>query len=135
MGHISTDAGTPFPDRLLDIHNTLDALIREHNPDAVAIEQLYFSKNVKTGIAVAHGRGTILLTAARLGQKIAEYTPLQIKIAVTGYGQADKKQVQSMVKTLLNLRTVPKPDDVADALATAICHCHSSRRGLRQPGL
>ena len=125
-GRITTDAATPFPLRLLTIHDELNALIDHFKPDCVAVEQLYFNRNAKTAISVAQGRGAIVLTAAKHGVAIYEYTPLQIKMAVTGYGQADKAQIQHMVKTLLNLRGEPKSDDVADALAAAICHAHSS---------
>jgi len=126
-GRIVTDAKTPFALRLLLIHERLGALIERHRPDSVAVEQLYFNTNSKTAISVAQGRGAILLTAARLGVAIYEYTPLQIKMAVTGYGQADKAQIQYMVKMLLNLRGEPKSDDAADALAAAVCHAHSGR--------
>jgi crossover junction endodeoxyribonuclease RuvC len=124
-GSINTDAGTPFERRLLTIHEALSRVMDRYAPQSVAVEQLYFNKNVKTALAVAQGRGAILLTAARRGLRIAEYTPLQVKIAVTGYGRADKAQIQQMVKTILNLQSEPKPDDVADALAVAICHAHT----------
>ena len=96
-----------------------------HKPEFLSIEELFFNTNVKTAIAVGHARGVLLLAAQNLGVPIYEYTPLQIKQAVTGYSRADKNQVQQMVKTLLSLQKVPKPDDTADALAVAVCHAHS----------
>jgi len=127
FGRINTDAKTAFPQRLLLIRDGLNELCDRYRPDSVSVEQLYFNKNTKTAISVAQGRGAILLTAAIQGVEIFEYTPLQIKMAVTGYGQADKAQIQFMVKTILNLRGEPKSDDAADALAAAICHAHSSK--------
>ena len=101
-------------------------LITIHKPDVMAVEELFFNTNVKTAIAVGHARGVILLAAQNNNIPIFEYTPLQIKQAVVGYGRADKNQVQQMVKMFLNLKEVPKPDDTADALAVAICHAHSA---------
>ena len=124
-GRITTEAGTPFALRLLTIHENLDALISQHKPDCVAVEQLYMNTNTKTAISVAQGRGAILLTAARRGAAIYEYTPLQVKMAVTRYGQADKEQIHYMVKVLLNIRSNIKWDDVSDALGVAVCHAHT----------
>ena len=126
-GRITTEANTPFAQRLLTIHDELNGLLGRYRPDSVAVEQLYVNTNTKTAISVAQSRGAILLTAAVHGAPIFEYTPLQVKMAVTGYGQADKVQIQHMVKTLLNLRGELKSDDTADALAVAICHAHSRR--------
>jgi len=126
VGVITTNAKLDFPSRLLCIHNELDILISKYKPDAMAVEELFFNTNVKTAIQVGHGRGVALLAAAEAGIKIYEYTPLQVKQAVVGYGRAKKEQVQQMVKVLLNLDKIPKPDDAADALAVAICHAHSN---------
>ncbi|MCL2059388.1 MAG: crossover junction endodeoxyribonuclease RuvC [Oscillospiraceae bacterium] len=125
FGRITTGPDTPFALRLLSIHEKLQLLFGQYSPDCVAIEQLYFNTNTKTAISVAQGRGAILLTAAMHGAAIYEYTPLQVKMAVTGYGQADKDQIRYMVKILLNLRDAPKSDDVADALAVAVCHSNT----------
>jgi crossover junction endodeoxyribonuclease RuvC len=125
-GRITTEAHTPFHLRLLTIHEELDALLGQYKPDCVAVEQLYVNTNTKTAISVAQGRGAILLSAAMRGAAIFEYTPLQVKMAVTGYGQADKTQIQYMVKMLLNLRGDLKSDDTADALAVAICHANTA---------
>lgn len=124
-GSITTEPSTPFPERLLQIHEALAEVLGRYRPDSVAVEQLYFNKNAKTAIMVAQGRGAVLLAAAMRRVPIAEYTPLQVKMAVTGYGRGDKAQIQQMVKAILNLRETPKPDDVADALAVSICHAHS----------
>lgn len=124
-GSIETKAGTDFNERLLKIHRRMEDLILRHNPDAVAVEELFFNTNTKTAIKVAQARGVILLSGALSKAEVFEYTPLQVKQAVCGYGRADKSQVQQMIKILLNLDTVPKPDDTADALAVAICHAHS----------
>ena len=125
-GRITTEANTAFALRLLTIHEKLSALFGKYKPDCAAIEQLYFNTNTKTAISVAQGRGAILLTAVVSGAAIYEYTPLQVKMAVTGYGQADKDQIRYMVKILLNLRSELKSDDIADALAVAVCHAHTS---------
>ena len=122
---ITTEAHTPFEDRLKIIYEGLNDVIEKYKPDFMAIEELFFNDNAKTAIAVGQARGVILLSAVNHGVEIFEYTPLQVKQAVVGYGRADKKQVQQMTKALLNLRDVPKPDDVADALAIAVCHAHS----------
>jgi crossover junction endodeoxyribonuclease RuvC len=126
VGVITTEAHTELSDRLLTLNNELDVLISRYQPDAMAVEELFFNTNVKTAIKVGHGRGVALLSAAKAGIKVYEYTPLQVKQAVVGYGRAKKEQVQQMVKVLLNMDKIPKPDDAADALAVAICHAHSS---------
>lgn len=131
-GAVTTEAGLPLATRLVQIENDMTALIAQLKPDEIAVEELFFSKNITTGIAVAHGRGVILCTAERLGVPIFEYTPMQVKQAVAGYGLADKKQVMDMTKRLLKLKTVPKPDDAADALAIAICHTRSATSLLRR---
>lgn len=125
-GAVTTEAGTPMSQRLSIIHSQLIELIDKYKPEAFAAEELFFNKNIKTALTVAHARGVAIVAAANKGLPIYEYTPLQVKQAVAGYGRADKKQMQQMVKVLLGLREVPKPDDVADALAVAICHGHSS---------
>ena len=104
-------------------------IIDKFKPDEIAVEELFFAKNVKTGIAVAHARGVILLTAIKECGKLYEYTPLQIKQALTGYGRADKNQIQQMVKTMLSLKSIPRPDDAADALAVALCHSQTNKLG------
>ena len=119
-GVITTDKDLKTPERLALIEKGLIQLIEKYHPDCVGIEELFFQTNRKTAIVVAEARGVILLTVQKYCKQLFEYTPLQIKQAVTGYGQADKHQVQFMVKTLLNLKTIPKPDDAADALAAAI---------------
>lgn len=128
-GAVLTPAGQPLPERLLSIQNQLSRIIEQHKPDAFAIEELFFAKNVKTALTVGHGRGVSVLCAAQAGLDIFEYTPLQVKQALVGYGRADKKQIQQMTKVILNLKEVPKPDDVADALAIAVCHAHSHKMG------
>jgi crossover junction endodeoxyribonuclease RuvC len=124
-GVIQTPANSPMPERLLLLHEKLNEILTRHQPDSSAVEMLFFQRNVKTAITVGQGRGVILLALAQAGVPIAEYTPLEIKQAITGYGKADKRQVQDMVRTLLGLEETPKPDDAADALAVAICHLHS----------
>lgn len=131
-GAVTTEAGLPLATRLVQIENDMTALIAQLKPDEIAVEELFFSKNITTGIAVAHGRGVILCTAERLGVPIFEYTPMQVKQAVAGYGLANKKQVMDMTKRLLKLKAVPKPDDAADALAIAICHARSATSLLRR---
>ncbi len=123
-GVVTTTPKLEMSQRLLQINRELSELIDTIEPDAVAIEQIYYHKNAKTVIMVAQSRGVALLTSAQAGRPIAEYTPLQVKQAVVGYGKADKRQVQYMVQKLLHLKDTPKPDDAADALATAICHAH-----------
>lgn len=124
-GAITTPSTMPFSQRLLEIRNQLRDLIDEYKPDAAAIEDLFFNTNITTAIKVAQGRGVAVATVAEYGIPLYEYTPLKVKTAVTGYGRAEKKQVQEMVRTLLKLDKVPKPDDAADALALAICHSFS----------
>ena len=124
-GAITTPAHTKLEERLLMIRNDLRAVIEKYSPDEMAIEELFFNTNGKTAIVVAEARGIILLAARLAGVKIAEYTPLQVKQAVVGYGRAEKKQVITMVTSLLKLPAPPKPDDTADALAIAVCHAHS----------
>ena len=131
-GAVTTEAGLPLATRLVQIEDDMRALIQQLRPDEIAIEELFFSKNITTGIAVAHGRGVVLCTAERLGVPIFEYTPMQVKQAVVGYGLAEKRQVMDMTKRLLKLKAVPKPDDAADALAIAICHARSATSLLRQ---
>ena len=131
-GAVTTEAGLPLAIRLVQIEDDMRALIRQLRPDEIAIEELFFSKNITTGIAVAHGRGVVLCTAERLGVPIFEYTPMQVKQAVVGYGLAEKRQVMDMTKRLLKLKAVPKPDDAADALAIAICHARSATSLLRR---
>jgi len=126
-GVISTPPHTPLEDRLLDIYDSLHEIVEETKPDEVSVEKLFFTKNITTGISVAHARGIVLLVAKQAGLPIAEYTPNQIKQSIAGYGSADKKQMQEMVKVTLGLKSVPKPDDAADALATAITHSLMNR--------
>ena len=126
-GAIETKAGVAMPIRLAKIYDDMTMLINTYKPDAIAIEELFYHSNAKTVIGVAQGRGNILTAAAKTNTDIYEYTPLQVKQAVVGYGRADKKQVQMMVKALLNLETIPKLDDTTDAMAIAICHAHSHR--------
>ncbi len=123
-GCIRTEAGIALEQRLAHIYQGIILLINHWHPEEVAIEELFFNKNTRTALTVGHARGVIYLAAAHQKVSIQEYTPLQVKQAVVGYGRADKQQVQYMVKTLLNLSTLPKPDDAADALAIAICHAH-----------
>ena len=131
-GAITTPAGMDFSARLEIIYNDMTELLRVAKPDAVAIEELFFGQNVTTGIGVAQSRGVILLAIRQAGLEVSQYKPMQVKQAVVGYGRAEKKQVQEMTRTILNLAKVPKPDDTADALAMAICHGHSSGSLLQQ---
>lgn len=124
---ITTPAGMPTTERLKKIYQEMNMYIDKYNPDAMAIEELFFNSNQKTAINVAQARGVLLVAAANRDIPICEYTPLQVKQAVTGYGRADKKQIQQMVKMMLGLNAIPKPDDAADALAIAICHAHSNK--------
>ena len=127
-GVVTTPKERTLPERLQQLEDGVKELIETYRPDNVSIEELFFSKNITTGIPVAEARGVILLTAVKaLGKEVYEYTPNQIKQAVTGYGGADKIQMQHMVQTLLRLKSVPRPDDAADALAVAICHAQTSR--------
>jgi crossover junction endodeoxyribonuclease RuvC len=125
-GAVITTPKNSMPERIEIIYNSLSELFIKHKPDAVVFEELFFNQNAKTALVVGQARGAAVLSAQMKKLNIFEYTPLQVKQAVVGYGRAEKKQVQQMVKLLLNLRDVPKPDDVADALAIAICHGHSS---------
>ncbi len=126
-GVIQTPAQTPMPQRLLQIYRELQEITLLHRPDSGAVEKLFFQKNVRTAISVGQGRGVAILALAAAEMPIAEYTPLELKQAISGYGGADKAQVQYMVKVLLDLDEIPEPDDAADALAVAICHIHSAR--------
>ncbi|MDO5715862.1 MAG: crossover junction endodeoxyribonuclease RuvC [Tissierellia bacterium] len=121
-GAIKTSSKTPFPQRLEEIYSQMGQIIKKFDPDDIAFEELFFNKNVKTAITVAQARGVEVLAAKLYKKEIFEYTPLQIKQATVGYGRAEKKQVQEMVKIILNLQEIPKPDDVSDALAVAITH-------------
>ncbi len=123
-GAVTTDAKMLFTDRLKRIFDGITEILERYKPDALSIEKLYFNTNTTTAIDVAQARGVILLAARIKNIPVFEYTPLQVKQAVTGYGRAEKRQVQEMVKHILNLTAVPKPDDTADALAIAICHSH-----------
>ena len=125
-GAITTDAGTPFNRRLEYIYDELTVLLEKYRPDAMSIENLFYNSNAKTVIDVSQARGVIMLAAQKCGVPAFEYTPLQVKQSVVGYGRAEKKQVQEMIKRILFLEKVPKPDDTADALALAICHGHCS---------
>ncbi len=127
LGVIRTLAHTPLPSRLQSIYDALREIVSTHQPEASAVEQLFFSKNARTAMSVGHARGVTLLALANAGLPISEYTPMQIKQAVTGYGGAGKKQIQEMVRMLLHLSTLPEPDDAADAAAVAICYLHRSK--------
>ena len=124
-GAITTPAGMDFPQRLQLIYDDMTQLLELLKPDAVSIEELFFNTNITTGIQVAHGRGVILLACTKYGVPIFEYTPLQVKQAVAGYGRAEKRQVMDMTKRLLHLEKIPRPDDAADGLALALCHARS----------
>jgi crossover junction endodeoxyribonuclease RuvC len=126
-GVILTPAKMAMPERLVLLYDKLQEIILLHRPDSSAVEELFFQRNVKTAISVGQGRGVVLLALAQADLPVAEYAPNEIKQAVTGYGGADKRQMQQMVKMLLGLDSPPKPDDAADALAVAICHLHSAR--------
>ena len=125
-GAITTPKELPLAERLVLIGDDMEQLIAQLKPDAIAVEELFFTNNITTGIAVAHGRGIVLYTAQKSGVPLYEYTPMQVKMAVTGYGKAEKRQVMDMTKRLLDLKAVPKPDDAADALAIALCHARSA---------
>ena len=124
-GAITTPAGLPLSRRLYQIGTDMEELIARLKPDVIAIEELFFNTNITTGIAVAHGRGVLLYAAEKCGIPLYEYTPSQVKLAVTGYGKAEKHQVMDMTKRLLKLKAIPRPDDAADALALAVCHARS----------
>lgn len=121
-GVIRTPPHTPLSERLATIYEDVSAIIAEHNPDSASVEKLFFAQNVTTAISVSHARGVVLLAAQQANMQIYEYTPLQIKQALTGYGRAKKNQIQEMVRVMLRLQEIPQPDDCADALAAAICH-------------
>lgn len=129
-GAITTPAGMPFVKRLDKIFSDMSDLLNTYKVDAMSIEKLYFNTNTTTAIDVAQARGVIVLSAERHGVDVFEYTPLQVKQAVTGYGKAEKKQIMEMTRIMLGLQSVPKPDDTADALALAICHAHSAGSAL-----
>lgn len=124
-GAITTESDTPFDKRLAEIYDDMCRVLDMFKPDCMSIEKLYFNTNITTGIDVAQARGVTMLAAVQRGVPIYEYTPLQVKVAVTGYGRAEKQQMQEMTKNILHLKEVPKPDDTADALAIAICHGHT----------
>ena len=124
-GVIETKAGEAFPQRLEKLYEGVKALCALHRPDAVVFEELFFSRNVTTAIQVGAGRGVAILAAQQYGAPLYEYTPMQIKLAVTGDGRADKKQMQQMVRIILKLKETPKPDDAADAIGAAVCHANT----------
>lgn len=134
-GAVTTDAKMEMPDRLKILYNSLMDIIVRYEPEVASIEELFFNTNAKTAILVGQARGVAVLACANSGLEIEEYTPLQIKQALVGYGRAEKKQVQLMVKTILNLKEIPKPDDTADALAAAVCHGHAAGNKNRLKGL
>ncbi len=127
FGCIETSSKKEVPERLKEIHNIISNLIKVYKPDSLSIEELFFNTNAKTAFVVGQARGVILLAASQSKLNIAIYTPLQVKMALTGYGRAEKEQIGKMVKTLLNLKEIPKPDDTADALAVALAHAFSSK--------
>lgn len=127
FGTLETPAAHELPQRLLAIHQGLEALIESHHPDLVAVERLFFNRNVQSAFAVGQARGAVLLTAAQHGLPVHEYGPHEVKLAVTGHGRAGKDQVQRMVQIVLGMATLPRPDDAADALAVAICLAHVYR--------
>ena len=129
-GAITTPAGLSLSRRLYQIGTDMEDLIGQLKPDVISIEELFFNTNITTGIAVAHGRGVLLCAAEKCGVPLFEYTPGQVKLAVTGYGKAEKRQVMDMTKRLLHLAALPRPDDAADALALALCHARSSTSQL-----
>ena len=131
-GSLTTDKDMEMPDRLESLYDGLRDIIEEYRPEEASVEKLFFNTNVTTAINVGQARGVAILACIKGGLRVAEYTPLEIKQALVGYGRADKQQVQFMVKTMLNLQAVPKPDDTADALAAAICHGHSADNRLQK---
>lgn len=126
-GVITTPSDQPLAQRLQTIYHDLSAVIEQHQPQAAAVEELFFSRNVRTALSVGHARGVAMLALADAGLDVFEYKPLEVKQAIAGYGGADKRQVQEMVRMLLSLDEVPRPDDAADAVAVAVCHLHSRR--------
>lgn len=133
-GAITTPPGISLSKRLFQISNDMEELIGQLKPEVISIEELFFNNNITTGIAVAHGRGVLLLAAEKCGIPLFEYTPSQVKIAVVGYGKAEKRQVMEMTKRLLHLSAVPRPDDAADALALALCHARSYTSQIPRAG-
>ena len=133
-GAITTPAGEPLPARLRQIADDMDLLLEQFRPEAMAVEELFFTNNITTGIGVAQARGVILLAAEKRGVPIFEYSPSQVKQAVVGYGKAEKRQVMDMVRRILRLQSVPKPDDAADAVAIALCHARSCTSLLYREG-
>ena len=131
FGVVETTKAESMPERLKRLYDAVWELIREHEPDVLAIEQLFFSRNVTTALAVGQARGVVLLAAAQHGMEVFEYKPSEVKQTIAGYGNADKPQMQEMVRILLNLREIPRPDDAADALAVALCHVQMSRLSRR----
>jgi crossover junction endodeoxyribonuclease RuvC len=125
-GSLSAPALSTFPEKLKHIHAGLSALLARHRPDCVAVESIFYARNVRSALKLGHARGVALLAAAEAGLPVAEYAPAEIKLAIVGFGRADKNQVQQMIKLLLGLGEVPSPHDAADALAVAICHVHST---------
>lgn len=126
-GVLRTSPKLSLPDRLISIYEQVNQILTLHQPHSAAVENLYFQKNVRTALTVGQARGVLLLALAQADLPIAEYNPMEVKQAVAGYGKADKRQMQQMVKMLLNLEDIPRPDDAADALAVAICHIHSRK--------
>ena len=126
-GTVTTAKGAPLSERLQVIYRGLGQILSSHRPDVVAVEKLFFSKNVRTALSVGHARGVVLLAIADASLPLHEYTPLEVKQSVSGYGRASKEQVQKLVQILLGLDFIPEPDDAADAIAVAICHIHSAR--------
>lgn len=126
-GVVLTPKEETFPVRLAMVEDGIKKILDKFKPEEIAVEELFFSKNITTGIPVSHARGVILLTCIKYCAKLYEYTPMQIKQAITGYGKADKIQMMRMVTSLLRLKSIPRPDDAADALAVALCHAHTSR--------
>ncbi len=126
VGVVETDSKAPMPHRLVILHRETARLIETYRPDVLAVEQLFFARNVTTAIAVGQARGVVLLAAAQAGVPVAEYSPSEVKFAVVGYGKADKHQMQEMVRIILNLEDIPRPDDAADALAVALCHAQTA---------
>ncbi len=129
-GAITTEAGVPFNRRLEIIYDELTVLIEKYRPAAMSVEKVFYNSNAKTVIDVSQARGVIMLAAQKTRTRVFEYTPLQVKQSVVGYGRAEKKQVQDMTKRILSLKEIPKPDDAADALAMAICHAHAGSSTL-----
>jgi crossover junction endodeoxyribonuclease RuvC len=134
-GIFQTEAGRPMPERLQTIYRLLSALIRDARPDVMAVEEIFFSRNVTTALTVGQARGVVLLAAAEAGLSVCEYKPAEVKQALVGYGAAEKRQVQEMLRVMLGLDDIPRPDDAADAIAVAICHLHSQRLNQLMDGI